>query len=239
MDNTGNPIPQLSSLTLRLDADNETVACRVRLSLGQISVAINPKSEFLVSWGNATLSIDHAGFDLITQAYIPKHSATIRKRKKPDKQRRSKNQYAAEMEFGLKPAGKATVSREVEVSETLSSPIEVPIVIGRSGPLWEIRSPKKSEGLQGEYIPFDPPICVFDRAPGRNFQEVRGSVHVRQRDMTVKACKTMDKLSRNQEAILNILFAKGVHKVCGDDLQYSGELVLSDIAALSFKQVGK
>ena len=61
MDNTGNPIPQLSSLTLRLDADNETVACRVRLSLGQISVAINPKSEFLVSWGNATLSIDHAG----------------------------------------------------------------------------------------------------------------------------------------------------------------------------------
>ena len=233
MDNTGNPVPQLSSLTLGLESVGDDVACHARLSFGKMSIELSPESEFFISWTNATLSLEHDGFNLIEQAYISKLSSSEKKQSHDAK--KTKSSYSAEASLGVKPTLKAAVSREVETKQLVSDTRPSSTVVGRSGPFWDFHPERGKKRLNGEYLSYDSPICLFNDAPGQNYQEVRARVHVRQRHMKSAATRLSQNLSRNKEALLDVLFSKGVQKICQEGQAYRGEMVLSNVVVCTVK----
>lgn len=233
MDNTGNPFPQLSSLTLQLSSVGDRTACHVRLSLGKSQVALKDGRELHIGLKSATLNLAHPGFDLIEQAYIKSHvpaeSAT-------DLGTRTvKNAMEIEGSVSANPKAQAKFSREETTSEPIQSNKRKTSVFGKSGPIWCLSPGKGDNLLDGEFIPFNPPLAILSSSPGRNFQEVRGSVHVRQKDMQITPTGLQNPLSRNAEAVLQVLLAKGVSQVCRPDGTFCGEFILSDRAAIAVK----
>ena len=237
MDNTGNPFPQLSSLTLQLSSEGGKTACHVRLSIGQSEVVLEDGRELRIGLKTATLSLTHPGFDLIEQTYIrshvPPNSDT------PQAHKTVKTAMELEGKVSVNPKAQAKFSREETTSGPTPSKMRTASVVGKSGPIWRLSPSKGDAVLDGEFIPFDPPVAILASAPGVNFQEVRGSVHLRQKDMQIKPHGLQNPLSRNAEAVLQILLAKGVSRVCQPDGTFRGELILSNQAAIAVKAKGK
>lgn len=239
LDNTGNPVPELSTLTLRLTQNSpDRHCCFVGLALGEIEIRVRNDLEIAVGLKSATLKITHAGFDIIEQRFLKRHDMNAEGSDPNAVQIKTTTTDKIEASGDLKlnelgmPSGRATGSisheRTIERKMTERGKSAVSSVEGKAGPIWVVKSHREETPLDGEYISFSQPLMTLLLQPGKNYLETRGTLHVRQQDLLFRRLSKTTKLDRNKDAVIGILIAKGISKVTNEYGEYRGEIILSD-----------